>query len=131
MTSLARAAIGIIVGIIIVLLIIWSMPLYKHEARGIVLPVDGYETAYQGAVQLYDKINAPFGATKVGSITVMYHTTTQSQNDINTVATKAKQLAAAAGGNGIVAVVGFSAGQPAPLQVAILKGQVIYSKSSS
>lgn len=130
MTNFHRTAIGVLLGIIVVLLIFWSMPNYPVVPHGIVLPFAGTRSAQPTTVTIYDEFDSPFAALPIGSISVMFHTTSKNLVDRDLIFEAAKTMAAAAGGNGVVInLFGFtSESTPEPLSSAVLRGQVILSK---
>lgn len=129
MTLALRTIISVLISLMIMLIVYITMPNYFIEPRGMVLPINGFKKPYMGMVQAYSTFNSPFFPQKIGSITVEYHTHTNSLMDEEKVINYAKSLSAASGGNGIV----FSLGQSVPstrsaMAMMVLQGDVINTK---
>lgn len=131
MNSSARTWLGIIASIIVIGLMIWSMPLYFITPKGVVLPADGDKPAYTGPVNIYDQLDVPFSAETIGVINMRYHTLSSSLATQETLVNKAKEIAAAAGANGIVASIGSTyPNTPTGLRVMVLSGKVVRTSDS-
>jgi len=118
MNTTNRTLLGIILAAIVTLIVIWTMPLYKIEPKGIVLPVDGPKTPFKGSVGQYGLLTAPFSSTTIGTISVEFHTLDFSTKNQEVLINSAKKLAAAAGGSGLVIeqILHTGNGTPAPMQ---------------
>jgi len=133
MNTSNRTILGIICAAILVGLLIWSMPTYKIEPKGIVLPYENVKAPFNGSVAIYDQFTAPFSVQKIGFISVMYHTPSQTAADQQIVINAAKEMARQAGGEGIiVSLIGHTlSGTPAPMAALVLRGEIIVPGNKS
>ena len=109
-----------------------TMPNYNLKPHGIVLPTHGHYQPYQGQVQLYHEWNSPTNAVNIGKLTVEYHSKSYNQQASMRALAKAQQLAAKAGGNGLIySIEQTTASTPTGQAKLIIEGTVIYTQSES
>lgn len=130
MNATKRSLISSTIALIVCAIIYVTMPNYYLAPQGIVLPTQGNYQPYQGQVQLYTAWSRPADALTIGKITVEYHSKVNNQQAALRAITKAKQLAAKAGGNGLVYSIEYStASTPKGLAKLFIIGTVIRTHS--
>lgn len=102
MSMAVRSFSGFLVAFVLVLLVIGSMPRFPVEPCGIVLPVYGAKPYVVGGMKLYEQAAMPLTAEPIGSVSMMYHTALPEAAAQRVFFKAVSQLAAKAGGNGVV-----------------------------
>lgn len=132
--TLDRIWISVATGIFITLLAILTLPKHTYTVQGLLLPNNMTRPSISpDQVQIYSVM--PVNAQSLGVVQMARHYSSDSQNDTDATATeiisKAKQLASAAGANGIyVRYFGHAApGTPAALAVYVAGVDAFYSSS--
>lgn len=119
---------AILLALIATILISWTTPSRLATPQGIVLPTQGNLRApiLPNQVNVFDTNSAPNSYRTLGQITVQLHTTDPSSDNEDTVLDYAKQLAAQAGGNGLILTGGgYTADAPAALAMQVVIGLVV------
>ncbi len=127
MNAISRSFISFIAAMLCITAVYLSMQTYAINPKGVVLPAtDQVYSPYPGNVTLYSPLTAPLNATVIGNISIEYHNVHSTRVAETKVIEKAKQLAAKAGGNGLIISIGHSVkSTPSFLQVLALQGTVI------
>lgn len=109
MNATVRSIISFIISIMCVAIVYLSMKTYEINPKGVVLPAtDKIYKPYSGNVTIYSSLTAPFNATVIGNISIEYHNIHFSQDAETKAIEKTKNLAAQAGGNGLIISIGHS-----------------------
>ena len=133
MSNTSRTWLGILIAIIVVLVVIWTMPVYPVKPGAMFLPADGVKPAYTGAVALYNTRTAPFSSKTLGVINLRYHTDSFSEQNQRIVFDALKKIAANNGGNGVVVDeqrTGLTQPSPAALQVIVATATVVQTRDT-
>ncbi len=127
MSNSRRAWMAAVVGIVVLLLVILTMPPYRIEPKGIVLPMQLDNAPYFGSVSFYEQSTVPNQAKVLGSISLLYHTPKDTRAEQQTIIAAAQQMSAKAGGDGLlISQLGHTyASTPSAMAVMILRGSVL------
>ncbi len=132
-SNVFRIWLGLIIGLLAVILLIWSAPKHANLPKGTILPAKNTLPATEAThINFYARI--PDGARKLGTINIEQHALKPSQQDVQEIEALAKKLAATVGANGI-AVKAFYFLPPGmvPKQLAIYKftGTAFYTPTQA
>lgn len=98
-----RSLIAFIVGIIVVVILYFLVPAPDRGPRGILLPMGKTKAPISSdQVVFYNSSSLGYAYRKVGYINVQYHSITPTAQSEQILANSVKQLAAAAGANGVI-----------------------------
>jgi len=124
-----RSLVSTAVALVVVGLIVLFMPKMPLAPKGVVLPVGPVSSVKVKPedVAFYDSLSVPLNFKAVGWLNIRYHVLNQTSEAIEKVNAYAKELAAKAGGNGIILDIAIHAGR-SDLAVQVLEGQVIYTR---
>ncbi|OGT47370.1 MAG: hypothetical protein A3F17_03745 [Gammaproteobacteria bacterium RIFCSPHIGHO2_12_FULL_41_15] len=129
MNMITRTCISVIAAMVILLIVMWTMPVYPIIPRGIVLPVNGINPPITTDVSIYDSLNAPFNAKVIGILSLMYYSQTNSTASQMLFSQAATEFVKEAGGNGLQVIQAFYIPPGTPSGgVNILRGKVILTK---
>ena len=127
-----RSIIALLVGLIVVVILYLLIPATMISPKGILLPTSNKPMApiSPGQVTFYSNASLGFAYQKVGYINVQFHSVQPSAVDEQALANYVRQLAAAAGANGvIITLFGHTLPNEVPNAQAsyVFRGEAVYA----
>lgn len=127
-----RSIIALIVGLIVVFILYFIVPAPDKGPKGVLLPTTTkqFTAVSPDQVVFYNGNSAGMAYQKIGYINVQYHSVTPTPQNEQVLANYVKQIAAAAGANGVIITL---FGHTLPNEVAnsqasyVFRGEAIYA----
>lgn len=122
-----RAWIAFVAAAVVTIATIMTMPRYNVSPKGIVLPLNGHHAAFLGRVSVFDRATLPLDVKTIGAISLLYHSERDTPAAQQAVMQAARQMAAVAGGDGLMIFqMGHTyPGTPSAMAVMVLRGSVV------